>query len=381
MPLPTPLAQMEPRVASVRVATLADVPALLRIEDRCFSTDRLTRRSFNHLLRRGNATCLVATEGDVLAGYALLLFNAGTSLARLYSFAVDPDHRRKGIAEMLLEAGEKAAVDRDAAYIRLEVRRDNTPAIALYKKHGYREFGTFPDYYEDHMEALRLEKRLQPSMGPSGIRVPFYEQTTDFTCGAAALMMAMRALDLSVELTRKLELRIWRESTTIFMTSGHGGTGPFGLALAAWNRGFDVQLYVNDERPSFLDSVRSESKKEVMRIVHEEQAEELSRTGVELLYQPFTPDILAASLAEGAIPVVLISSYRIYREKFPHWVVVTGSDDKFFYVHDPLVEYEKHQTATDRINMPIPKREFERMAKYGKAQLKAAVILRPRRVD
>jgi ribosomal-protein-alanine acetyltransferase len=372
---------MEPRVASVRVATLADVPALLRIEDRCFSTDRLTRRSFNHLLRRGNATCLVATEGDVLAGYALLLFNAGTSLARLYSFAVDPDHRRKGIAEMLLEAGEKAAVDHDAAYIRLEVRRDNTPAIALYKKHGYREFGTFPDYYEDHMEALRLEKRLQPSTGPGGIRVPFYEQTTDFTCGAAALMMAMRALDLSVELTRKLELRIWRESTTIFMTSGHGGTGPFGLALAAWNRGFNVQLYVNDERPSFLDSVRNESKKEVMRIVHEEQAEELSRTGVELLYQPFTPDILAASLAEGAIPVVLISSYRIYREKFPHWVVVTGNDDKFFYVHDPLVEYEKHQTATDRINMPIPKREFERMAKYGKAQLKAAVILRPRRVD
>lgn len=380
MPLPTSLAPKESRVTGVQVATLTDVPALLRIEERCFSTDRLTRRSFIHLLRRGNATCLVATDGDALAGYALLLFNAGTSLARLYSFAVDPDHRGKGFAGMLLDAAERAAADHDEAYIRLEVRRDNTPAISLYKKHGYREFGTFPDYYEDHMEALRLEKRLQPSSGPEHIRVPFYEQTTDFTCGSAALMMAMGALESSIELGRKLELRIWRESTTIFMTSGHGGTGPFGLALAAWHRGFDVQLYVNDERPPFLDSVRNESKKEVMRIVHEEQAEELSKTGVELLYQPFTPDILASSLAEGAIPVVLISSYRIYREKFPHWVVVTGNDDKFFYVHDPLVEYDKHQTSTDRINMPIPKREFERMARYGKAQLKAAVILRSRRI-
>ena len=83
-------------------------------------------------------------------------------------------------------------------------------------------------------------------------------------------------------------------------------------------------------------------------------------------------------MESGAIPVVLISSYRIYREKFPHWVVVAGSDERFFYVHDPLVETAKHTSDTDRVNMPILKKDFERMARYGKAQLKAMVVLRSR---
>jgi hypothetical protein len=51
-------------------------------------------------------------------------------------------------------------------------------------------------------------------------------------------MMAMKALDPAMELNRTLELRLWREATTIFMTSGHGGCGPYGLALSAYRRGF-----------------------------------------------------------------------------------------------------------------------------------------------
>lgn len=380
MPDQTTLTATIPTRLEIHTATVADVPALLAIEERCFETDRLTRRSFMHLLRRGNAVCLTAVNDRKIVGYALLLFSAGTSLARLYSFAVDPDHRRAGIADRLLDAASHSAIDHDRAYIRLEVRRDNTPAIALYKKHGFREFGSFPDYYEDHMEALRLERRLVPSSGASGPGVPYYEQTTDFTCGPAALMMAMKALAPDLEPDRRLELRIWRESTTIFMTSGHGGTGPFGLALAAWKRGFEVELYVNDDRALFLDSVRSEEKKEVMRLVHEEQVEDAVRAGIPVHYQGLPPAGLSAALTEGAVPVVLISSYSIYREKFPHWVVVTGADEKFFYVHDPLVEYDKHQTVMDRMNMPILKRDFERMAKYGKAQLKATVILGRQRV-
>lgn len=360
----------------LRPATFTDIPALLRIEERCFGTDRLSRRNFQHLLRRGNATCLVETAGSEISGYALLLYSAGTSLARLYSFAVDPKYRRLGAARRLLAAAETAAIEHDCAFVRLEVRRDNRTAIRLYESCGYREFGVYPDYYEDHMEALRLEKRLQSGQtGPGGPAVPYYEQTTDFTCGPAALLMAMRALAPAVTFDRRHELRLWRESTTIFMTSGHGGTSPFGLALAAWRRGFEVDLHVNDDRPPFLDSVRSEEKKEVMRIVHEDLVEEAAATGIEIHYRPITPAELTARLATGAIAVVLVSSYRVYHEKFPHWVVVTGADEKFFYVNDPLVEYEKHQTPTDRINMPILKRDFERMAKYGKAQLKAAVVL------
>lgn len=366
---------------ALRAATRDDIPALLAIEQRCFSTDRLSRRSFTYLLTRANAVGLVELHGERALGYALVLFHAGTSLARLYSLAVDPDRRGHGIGRRLLEAAEQAARARDCIHLRLEVRRDNAAAIALYEQAGYRAFGVYADYYEDHMEAVRLQKRLGGS-GPSapigGRAVPYYQQTLDFTCGPSALMMAMKAImPDAVELGRRLELRVWRESTTVFMTSGHGGCDPYGLALAAWRRGFRADIHVTDDSTPFLDGVRSEDKKEVMRIVHEDFLEEIAGTDIAIHTQPLSAEDLADAVRDGAVPIVLISSYRIYQEKFPHWVVVAGADDRFLYVHDPLV-YDRHHADIDRMNMPIPKADFQRMARYGKAQLKATLMIRER---
>ncbi|MEX0759924.1 MAG: peptidase C39 family protein, partial [Tistlia sp.] len=81
----------------------------------------------------------------------------------------------------------------------------------------------------------------------------------------------------------------------------------------------------------------------------------------------------------GAIPVVLISSYRIYGEKNPHWVTVTGADQRFLYIHDPFVDIEEGRSSTDCIHVPIARAEFDRMARYGSARLRAAVILAGRR--
>lgn len=373
----------------LRQAQTSDIPALLAIEERCFATDRLTRRSFQYLLTKAKAAALVEVHNSDagigrLAGYALVSFHSGTSLARLYSFAVDPDFRGCGVAKRLLAAAERAARARGCLYLRLEVRSDNVPAITLYKAAGFREFGVYTDYYEDHMEALRLEKRLGgagPGVQPGGPMVPYYQQTLDFTCGPSALMMAMKALKpAEIEFGRTLEIRLWRESTTVFMTSGHGGCGPFGLALAAARRGLAVDLYVKDSSPPFLDSVRSDDKKEVMRIVHEDFLAELAASDVVLHHTTLSAQDMADAVRDGAIPVVLISSYRIYHEKFPHWVVVTGADDRFLYVHDPLVDND-HHAHIDRMNMPIPKADFERMARYGKAQLKATILLRKRSAD
>ena len=44
----------------------------------------------------------------------------------------------------------------------LEVRYDNAPAIALYEKCGFRQFGEHEDYYEDGATALRYKKALVP---------------------------------------------------------------------------------------------------------------------------------------------------------------------------------------------------------------------------
>jgi hypothetical protein len=210
------------------------------------------------------------------------------------------------------------------------------------------------------------------------VRVPFYRQTLDFTCGPAALMMAMKALKPDLEIDRRLELRIWRESTSIFMTSGHGGCGPFGLALSAYKRGLDVEIYVNDRAALFTDSVRDPVKKEIIRTVQEDQLKEIESLPIKVHYRVLSMNEIQQRFSAGSIPIVLISSYRIYREKTPHWVVVTGFGEGYVYVHDSFVDVEEGQTEADRINMPILKKDFERMSRYGKTGHKAVIIVSAR---
>lgn len=367
-----------PPGAELRPATLDDVDELLRLEQVCFDSDRMSRRSFRHAIKRGNAECLVAAGDGRLHGYALLYFNTGTSLARLYSIAVDPAQRGGGLGARLLTGAEDIARERGCVNMRLEIRRDNTAGIRLYQRLGYKQFGTHARYYEDQMDALRMEKSLAAHLRPELARVPYYEQTLDFTCGPAALLMAMQVLDPALSADRKLELRLWRESTTVFMTSGLGGCGPYGLALSAFRRGFNVEVFVKDEAALFVDSVRSEEKKEVIRLVQEDFIEEIRRSGVKLTYRALSVAELQAHFEAGGIPVVLISSYRIYHAKFPHWLVITGFDQRFIYAHDPFVDYAKGKNRLDCINMPILKSDFEKMARYGKTGQRAALIIRNR---
>ena len=83
--------------AMPRYATLDDLPALLAIENRCFATDRLSRRSFRHLLTQGHAATLAAENADQIQGYVLLLFSHGASIAPVSYTHLDVYKRQPGL--------------------------------------------------------------------------------------------------------------------------------------------------------------------------------------------------------------------------------------------------------------------------------------------
>jgi ribosomal protein S18 acetylase RimI-like enzyme len=360
---------------TIRHAIQSDLPELLRLEESSFETDRLSRRSFSRWLSHSRCVFLVCEEGDTLAGYILVLLRRGTRLARMYSLAVDSGYRGRGLAVRLIEQAEHEASEAGALYMRLEVASNNDGAIALYKKRGYLEFGRYRDYYEDHGDALRMEKCIHPYQ-PSGDSrsIPWISQTTDFTCGPAALMMAMTALDPSYEPSPLEEIQIWREATTIFMTSGHGGCHPVGLALAARHRGFEAEVLVNQEGPVFVDGVRSPNKKRVMSLVHEAFLAEAQVQQVPIRYTDVDQQSLCERFAGGANVLILISSYRLDRKKAPHWVLLSGYDEICLYVHDPELEV-RDQNAMDCQHVPIAKDEFASMSRYGGSRLRAAVVI------
>lgn len=359
----------------IRPATPDDVDGLVTCEDACFETDRISRRSFRHLLTKGHqATRVLCDPAGRIIGYAMVLFHRGTSLARLYSVAVLPGLRGHGFARRLLDAAQDAASE-EAAFLRLEVHAGNSRAIELYRQAGFRPFGRIAEYYEDGGDALRFEKALAGTPPPGLERFPYYPQSLEFTCGPACLMMAFAALRPGYEPTRMEELRLWREATTVFMTRGPAGCSPYGMALAAAGRGFKVSLNVHDPDVMFVDSVRDPKKKEIIRLVQEDYLAQLKKRRLPVKSRPLTLMELKGVIAKGGVPIVLISTYALDREKVPHWVVVVGLDDRFAYVHDPFVDPDVIQSQTDRMALPIPREDFERMSRYGRAKQRAAIVI------
>jgi ribosomal-protein-alanine acetyltransferase len=363
------------RVITVNSASLANLDALLALEQTCFSSDRLSSRSFRRFLTHQQAVFLIACDGEQLVGYCLILFHRGTRLARLYSIAVAPDYRGAGIAKSLMRQGELKAQQHGAFYYRLEVNTQNHAAIRLYLELGFKEFALIKDYYQDHSDALRMQKRIRhyPRDSVHSI-IPWLQQSTQFTCGPASLMMAFSALTPNYQVSLAEELELWREATTIFMTSGHGGCHPLGLALAASARGFNAEVWINTTEPLFVEGVRSEQKKQIISTVHQHFVQQASDRGLTIHYDNILASQLKQACDKGAIAIVLISTYRMDRKKAPHWVVVSGYDDQCFYLHDPYPN-EKEQDLIDCQYMPIAEADFERMSVFGANRMRTALIL------
>ncbi|EMR12073.1 GNAT family acetyltransferase [Methylophaga lonarensis MPL] len=360
---------------AIRQAHLGDVEALVALEKTCFDSDRLSRRSFKWMINKANAQLLVAETQQQILGYVLLLYVRGTSLGRIYSLAILPEHRQRGIAIRLMQAAEHAAQASGRSFIRLEVRPDNAKAIRLYQNLGYKQFEIVSDYYQDHADALRMMKVLQPQPEQLQQHVAHYSQTTDFTCGPASLMMAMKTLRPELMMDRQLELQLWREATTIFMTSGHGGCSAQGLALSAWRRDFHTTLITNRSEIPFINGVRSEEKKSVIECVHQDFVTQIEQSDIQQRQATVDVALLREYLQSGALAVVLISSYRLNQNKSPHWVVLASISDTFVYFHDPDIDWDDDKTLTDSLYVPVTHKEFNRMLGYGKPRYQAAVIL------
>ena len=365
----------------IRKARMGDLPQLLKVEDACFDYDRLSRRNFQWMIKHAHSIFLVQEYESQIVGYGLVLINSGTSLARLYSICTLKEFQGLGLGTKLIaELESRAAHDEDCAYLRLEVKEKNLGAIGLYQKLGYQKFAEKKDYYDDGQTALCFEKRIRHLEKKPRLNIPFYQQGTDFTCGPACLLMAMKTFGIKTELSLSQELEIWREATTIFMTSGHGGCGPRGLALAAHKRGLKPEIYLSHNNVLFIDSVRSEEKKRIIELVQKDFEKKIILNKIKIHKKRLTLQDLKEGLNKGGIPLVLISTYRFDRRRTPHWVIVTACDDQFIYIHDPdrnddENEEEEHKGVINRMHIPIPNDQFLKVSRLGKDRMSATIVV------
>lgn len=374
-----PQKNFDKTLVKIRKAKVSDLPQLVAVENASFNYDQLSRRNFHWMIKKAQSIFLVLDYQGTIIGYGLVLMNRGTSLARLYSICTLKEYQGYGLASKLISELEKRACEEgDCAYLRLEVKEDNKSAIKLYEKLGYTKFTEKEDYYDDGKTAYCFEKRIRTLTKPQRVNIPYYTQGTEFTCGPSSLMMAMKTFNPNYEMTLSNELQIWREATTIFMTSGHGGCGPHGLALSAWRRGYRAEMYLSRNEVLFLASVRNEEKKKIIELVHRDFEKKIATTNIKVFKKKFTLPDLKNVLKKGGIPLVLITTYHFDNNRAPHWVVVTAYDDGYVYIHDPdQYQDSDHAGVVSRVHIPIPDDQFLKISRWGADRLSAAVIVYP----
>ena len=135
--------------------TAAQVPQVAQLEKLCFS-DPWSENSVASELENELALWLVALEGDAVAGY----IGSQTVMGEtdMMNVAVHPDHRRRGIAEALVNTLIEKLKVRESHALTLEVRASNESAIALYHKLGFREVGRRKNYYRNPREDALIMK-------------------------------------------------------------------------------------------------------------------------------------------------------------------------------------------------------------------------------
>ena len=137
----------EPEPMNIVVMQERHLAALAEIERACFHapwSENMLREEL------GKGIFLVAEQDGRTAGYV----GCQTVLDEGYitNVAVSPDFRRQGIARALIAELTAKAGENKLAFVTLEVRESNAPAIALYTGAGFAPVGKRKNFYSNPTE-------------------------------------------------------------------------------------------------------------------------------------------------------------------------------------------------------------------------------------
>lgn len=134
-----------------------DFDALYSIEKKCFP-DYWSEEGMKNELSQPKAYYCVAKVGDFTVGYAGFWLIADE--AEIMKVAVDPQYRKKGIGNLLLNWILEEAGKMGAKSVFLEVRCSNKPARRLYEANGFEIYGTRKGYYSGNEYAVLYRRNL-----------------------------------------------------------------------------------------------------------------------------------------------------------------------------------------------------------------------------
>lgn len=130
---------------SVSDAREEQLPSIEELEKICFSMPWTYDMLRSQLPDERHEFLVAEREGNVV-GYVGMMYVLDEGY--ISNVAVSPECRRRGVADRLIYELMERAVVLNLAFVTLEVRASNAPAIELYKKHGFVPVGQRKNYYD-----------------------------------------------------------------------------------------------------------------------------------------------------------------------------------------------------------------------------------------
>ena len=129
--------------------TAEHIPQIAELERTCFSHPWSEELLLQELWNDASAVIVAEGENGTVLGYAGV--NTVLDEGYINIVAVAPQFPRQGVADELIAALVRFGRAK-LAFLTLEVRASNAPAIALYAKHGFQQAGRRKHYYDDPRE-------------------------------------------------------------------------------------------------------------------------------------------------------------------------------------------------------------------------------------
>ncbi|MBI4162371.1 MAG: peptidase C39 family protein, partial [Candidatus Aenigmarchaeota archaeon] len=148
------------------------------------------------------------------------------------------------------------------------------------------------------------------------LNIPFYRQSTSFTCDPACLMMALKYFYPKIRLSQELEFDIWRESYGI----GIPGCMPQGIAYSTLIRKLNAIVICRRNAINKIPrKIAKGENKQIAELTSKELFRKAASNGMKLIDK--SPDIkdIEFLLEKGQVPIIMVNMKLLHNIDSPHW--------------------------------------------------------------
>ncbi len=151
-----------PTVYAIHPLTEKQLKEVLNLNLRCFKAgENYTKYTFSYLLNEPDSLSYrIVTPTEQMVAFVFVMTNKEDGIGHITTIGVAPEHRRRGLANKLLNHAEAALRKRCVSIVMLEVRVGNLAAQNLYREFGYSIAQRLSKYYNNGEDGFLMVKSL-----------------------------------------------------------------------------------------------------------------------------------------------------------------------------------------------------------------------------